>query len=240
MTKERYSSVENALRLLDMFTVENPEYRINELAEQLAIAPSTAHRLLNSLSSEGFIVKDSLSNKYRLGISIRALESVIKKDMNLFHLSQDIIDRIVLHTNLSTSLAVIFKDTAFYLYAVEVENPLFSNVYYTGKQSSLLSSSAGQVLLFSKKDFDILTFIPDSSTVNNMRKQLQRNGYIQTQYEQTSRLTTIAVPIVNKYNEIVAALEMIGNERKIQTHIETLKKAGTDLSSKIKDFSYGV
>ena len=53
---------------MNIFTVEKPEYKLNELAEKLSIAPSTVHRLLTTLRSEGFVVKDSLSNKYRLGI----------------------------------------------------------------------------------------------------------------------------------------------------------------------------
>ena len=147
MKKGRYSSVENALRLLNMFTVEKPEYRINELAEQLSIAPSTVHRLLTTLSSEGFIAKDSLSNKYRLGISIRALESVITKEMDLFHLAKDIIENNVRHTNLSTSLAINFRETAFYLHAMEVDNPAFNKLSYVGKQCSFSDTSAGHVIV---------------------------------------------------------------------------------------------
>lgn len=235
MKKRKYSSVENALRLLNMFTVEKSEYRINELAEQLSIAQSTVHRLLTTLSSEGFIAKDSLSNKYRLGISIRALESVVTKDMDLFHLSQDIIEENVLHTNLSTSLAIIFRETTFYLHAIEVENPLFNKLSYIGKQCSFLSTSAGHVLLFSMKDADILTFIQDPSTVNILRNQLHTNGYIHSNHDHPFGLSTIAVPIKNKKNEIIAALEMIGNERQLQTYVETLKNAGIKLSNKLKN-----
>lgn len=239
MKKDKYSSLENALRLLNMFTVEKPEYQVNELAEQLAIAPSTAHRLLTTLSEEGFIVKDTLSNKYRLGIAIRAIESIIMKDRDLFHLTQAIIDKIVQKTNLSTSLTVNFRNTTFYLYAVEVENPFFSKLYYTGQQHPLFSTSAGHVFLVSSKVTDIRTFVTDPSTVDNFRSQLQRNGYIQTQCDHLSGISTIAVPIKNKNGEIVAALEMMGNDRKIQTNIDLLKKAGVELSKKTKDYSRG-
>ena len=44
---------------MNIFTVEKPEYKLNELAEKLSIAPSTVHRLLTTLRSEGFVVKDS-------------------------------------------------------------------------------------------------------------------------------------------------------------------------------------
>jgi IclR family transcriptional regulator, KDG regulon repressor len=234
MPKENYSSLENALRLLNIFTVEKPEYKLNELAEKLSIAPSTVHRLLTTLRSEGFVVKDSISNKYRLGISIRTLESVIINKMDLFQLSQDILEQIALRTNLSASLAIIFQESTFYLNAIEVDNPLFSKFCYIGKQCSFLSTSAGKILLLSKKNTDITAFIEDQSIVSKFRYELQVNGYIQSNDDNQIGISTIAVPIKNKRNETIAALEMIGTKIQIQNNIQTIKEAGVKLSNKIK------
>ena len=232
--KENYSSLENALRLLNIFTVEKPEYKLNELAEILSIAPSTVHRLLTTLRSEGFVVKDTISNKYRLGISIRTLESVIRNKMSLFQLSQDILEQIATQTNLSASLAIIFQESTFYLNAIEVDNPLFSKFCYIGKQCSFLSTSAGKVLLLSKKDTDIMPFIEDQSIVSKFRYELQVKGYIQSNDDNQIGISTIAVPIKNKRNETIAALEIIGTKIQIQNNIQTIKEAGVKLSNKIK------
>ncbi|MGM0878274.1 MAG: IclR family transcriptional regulator [Bacillota bacterium] len=234
MPKENYSSLENALRLLNIFTVEKPEYKLNELAEKLFIAPSTVHRLLTTLRSEGFVVKDPFSNKYRLGISIRTLESVIRNKMDLFQLSQDILEQIALQTNLSASLAIIFQESTFYLNAIEVDNPLFSNFCYIGKQCSFLSTSAGKILLLSKNDTDIMAFIEEPSITSKLRYELQVNGYIQSNDDNQIGISTIAVPIKNKRNETIAALEMIGTKIQIQKNVQTIKEAGVKLSNKIK------
>jgi IclR family transcriptional regulator, KDG regulon repressor len=233
--KQNYSSLENALRLMNIFTVEKPEYNLNELAGKLSIAPSTVHRLLTTLRSEGFVVKDSLSNKYRLGISIRALEATIRKEKDLFHLSQGILEEIVLRTNLSCSFAIIFKESTFYLNAIEVNNPLFSKFCYIGKQSSFLSTSAGKVLLLSKNDPDIRAFINEQSIVSKLRYELQANGYIQSNDDNQIGITTIAVPIKDKQNETIAALEMIGTKIQIQNNIQIIKEVGIKLSNKVKN-----
>ncbi|RLL43772.1 winged helix-turn-helix transcriptional regulator [Oceanobacillus piezotolerans] len=235
MERKRFSSLENALRLMNTFSVEKPEYNLNELAEKLSIAPSTVHRLLTTLRSDGFVVKDTLSKKYRLGISIRALESTIRKEMDLFHLSQDILEEIVLRTNLSASLAIIFQEAAFYLNAIEVDNPLFSKFCYIGKQSPFLSTSAGKVLLVSKNDTDIMTLIKDPSIVSKLRYELQTNGYIQSNDDHHIGITTIAVPIKNKQNETLAALEMIGTKTQIQNNVQTIKEASVKLSNKVNN-----
>jgi IclR family transcriptional regulator, KDG regulon repressor len=235
MPKENYSSLENALRLMDIFTVEKPEYNLNELADKLSIAQSTVHRLLTTLRSEGFVVKDSLSNKYRLGVSIRALESVIRKEINLFHLSQDILEEIVLRTNLSASLGIIFQESTFYLNAIEVDNPFFSKYCYIGKQSSFLSTSAGKVLLLTKNDQEILQLVKEPSIVTKLRQQLKVYGYIESNEDNQIGISTIAVPIKNKNNETIAALEMMGTKIQIQTNVQTIKEAGVKLSNKIKN-----
>jgi IclR family transcriptional regulator, KDG regulon repressor len=235
MLKENYSSLENALRLLNIFTVEKPEYKLNELAEILSIAPSTVHRLLTTLRSEGFVAKDSFSNKYRLGISIRTLESVIRNKMDLFQLSQDILEQIALQTNLSASLAIIFQESTFYLNAIEVDNPFFSKFCYIGKQCSFLSTSAGKILLLSKNDTDVMAFIEDPAIASKLRYELQVNGYIQSTDNNGIGISTIAVPIKNKRNETIAALEMIGTKIQIQKNVQTIKEAGIKLSNKIKN-----
>jgi IclR family transcriptional regulator, KDG regulon repressor len=235
MQKERYSSLENALRLMNIFTVEKPEYKLNELAEKLSIAPSTVHRLLTTLRSEGFVVKDSLSNKYRLGISLRVLESVTLNNSKLFQLSQDILKQISSRTNLSSALAIIFQESTFYLNAIEVDNPLFSKFYYTGKQCSFLDSSAGKVLLLSKRDTDIPELIREQAPIAKLHAQLHSTGYIESHGDNRYGISSLAVPVKNHKNETIAALEIIGTKKQILANVRIIEEAGIHLANKIKD-----
>ncbi len=61
---ERLSSVQNAIRLLNVFSVEEAELGISELSDKLGIAKSTVHRLVTTLASE------ALSPRTRIRISI--------------------------------------------------------------------------------------------------------------------------------------------------------------------------
>ena len=57
--KSSVSSMTNALRLLNLFTMDEPEWTLSDLAEALNVGVSTAYRLTNTLIHEGFIVRDS-------------------------------------------------------------------------------------------------------------------------------------------------------------------------------------
>ena len=72
------------------------------------------------------------------------------------------------------------------------------------------------------------------SIVSKLRYELQVKGYIQSNDDNQIGISTIAVPIKNKRNETIAALEMIGTKIQIQNNIQTIKEAGVKLSNKIK------
>ncbi|HZG70865.1 MAG TPA: helix-turn-helix domain-containing protein, partial [Chondromyces sp.] len=71
------SSVKNALRLLRSFSMEEPEKKVTELASSLGLGKSTVSRLLATLASEGFVIKDPATQKYRLGLSILHLNTIV-------------------------------------------------------------------------------------------------------------------------------------------------------------------
>ncbi|TCP57207.1 IclR family transcriptional regulator [Tamaricihabitans halophyticus] len=58
--------MDNALRLLELIG-ERQALRVSDAAELLAVAPSTAHRLLHSLRARGFVLQDKPNGAYRPG-----------------------------------------------------------------------------------------------------------------------------------------------------------------------------
>ena len=62
-----------AIRLLKLFTLEQPQLRLGELAAKAGLNITTAHRLLQALLSESMLEKDAESGAYRLGPAVIAL-----------------------------------------------------------------------------------------------------------------------------------------------------------------------
>jgi len=60
------SSVDNALRVLLLFR-DNPELRLSDVAKQVHVSPSTAHRLLAALASHGFVQQRGERGAYSAG-----------------------------------------------------------------------------------------------------------------------------------------------------------------------------
>ncbi len=74
-------SVDRVLRLLVLLH-RRGSLRVHEAAQELAVAPSTAHRLLAMLHAHGFAVQDS-SRTYRPGPSMTAIAATPSRDAQL-------------------------------------------------------------------------------------------------------------------------------------------------------------
>ena len=104
LRKAKYSTLQNALRLLNLFSTDQPELSVTEIAAKLGIANSTAHRMLISLESEGLIMKEPKSSLYRLGVSFLSLGNVITKNMKIYDYSSDILHFLQQSTGETASL----------------------------------------------------------------------------------------------------------------------------------------
>src|SRR6201991_3777427 len=69
----RLSSVTAALRLLKMFSVEEPELGISVLSKRMSLAKSTVHRLCAALLAEGLLEQNPDNGRYRLGLPLFSL-----------------------------------------------------------------------------------------------------------------------------------------------------------------------
>ena len=121
-----YSSLRNALRLLNLFSVDEPELQLQDMATKLEIGQSTAFRLVHTLMEEGFVMRDPSLNLIVLAASVLAMGHTIITKMDLCHLSIDILEELAENTGETAHIAV-FKDyQALYLLKIDSSNPVTS------------------------------------------------------------------------------------------------------------------
>ncbi|AXN40833.1 IclR family transcriptional regulator [Peribacillus butanolivorans] len=243
MKRKSFSSLENALRILGLFSVEEPDFSVKEIAGRLSIADSTAHRLLSTLKKEGFIAKDNINNKYRLGISIRALESVLIKDLDLYNASASILFSLAKKANEAASLCILYDNQTFYVNTVDSDRPVYHGLTYAGKSHPILSTSAGKVLISAKSEDEIEEIFSMEASFNKAATlqydltellHVQEKGYAISYNNFFSGITSIAVPVKNESGDIIAAIELIGPEQRIQpsyvhTYVKMVMEAAIEL-----------
>lgn len=244
--KRRFSSLENALRVLELFTIEKHEFQVKEIADDLGIANSTAHRLLSTLREEGFIVKDLKTNSYSLGGSILALGSVITSNMELYQESTPVLKELVSKSKETSLISVLLENKVCYVNKVDCEHPIMGYSSYIGKTYPACRTSSGKVLLAYQPQDKIFHYLEENATDSGqtidqfkaLLKEVRLQGYALSINEQHSGVTSIAAPVRDQNENVTASIEITGPSRRlnranIQRFIRLVKNAGDHLSERM-------
>src|SRR5664279_327063 len=80
---ERLSSVGTAVALLKSFSESDYELGITQLAKSLGVAKSTVFRIAKTLLAEGVLEQNHENERYRLGIGVFRLGSLVRRRMDV-------------------------------------------------------------------------------------------------------------------------------------------------------------
>src|SRR4029453_14845642 len=105
--RERLSSVATAIRLLKVFSEDEVEVGISDLARRLRIAKSTAHRLAVTPVSGGRPEQDGGAGKYRLGVASFRLGALVRRGMEVSNEARPFLYGLREKINESVHLAIL-------------------------------------------------------------------------------------------------------------------------------------
>src|SRR5690625_2692223 len=151
----RRTSVENALQVLKLFSIDEPELSVTSIAEKLQIAKSTAYRLLASLAHEGFVYKDTNSNLYSLGASVLPMMDVVKSQIHISHEVRFILRDLVIHTNENAHLGILEGLDVVYLETVEGKFAPDDYIHIGKRKPAHCTSGGKAILAFNEELADI-------------------------------------------------------------------------------------
>lgn len=241
--KETYSiqSVENALNVLEALCEEDDEVRISRLSEKLGMNKTSVFRLLATFESRGYVEREELSGKYRLGIAAYEMGQKFLSRMGLLKKARPVMQRLAREMNEAVYLAVRRDDDLLFLDAVDT--PLqVKIVSLVGKRYPLPLSAAGRVLLAGvwRKENAAEPLLPLATTaMDPALHEILEQGFATDHGSLGEGVTCLAVPLIDLHDKTVAALTMIGPDFRMQSPLledellPRLKDAGQIISSKL-------
>lgn len=221
---KRKSSLENALTLLTLFSIDEPELSVTSVSQKLNVSKSTAHRLLTSLMREEFVYKDPKSNLYSLGSSILSLVNLVNSQI---HISTEVIpllNKIVENTKESAHLAILENLNVIFIQTIGGVYPCKDEIYLGSKRPAY-STAAGQILLAFQPEslkpsmLHLQSFTP--YTITNLHElesrllTIRSKGYAICKGEYCEHVTEIAVPVYRDNGDVIAAISIIANNERI-------------------------
>jgi DNA-binding IclR family transcriptional regulator len=213
-------SVRRALRALELIS-EHGELGVTELGRKLDVHKATASRLIATLAERGFVERDPISEKYRLGFGLISLAGAAVGGNDLVRAARPILDDLAERTRETVNLGVLSGESVVYIDQVTGTRSIVS-VSWVGQRTPLHCTSNGKVLLAYATDAEWERMLASpltrltSRTITDLRKlraqlaEVRARGYAQTLEELEEGLNAVAAPVRGMSGDVVAALSVSG------------------------------
>lgn len=237
-------SVSRALRVLE-YVAENPGRAI-DISEGLGISWATLHRTLKQLEQGGFLSKTPNTNRYRVGARMWFIGSTYLANHPVLEPARAHLNKAATNSDITVQLVERSKYQATVLYNSHSENTVTRAA--VGYHFPLHAGSKGQVLLaYSSKEFvkeyldlDLVKLTVNTETdAENLLERIEKikaDGYAVTIADVQLFSGSIAAPVFNDVNEIVACVCFVAkkstlqNETKLEALLEQLIETSQSIS----------
>ena len=252
MSSPILSSVQNGLKIIQLFTLEKPIWGITEISNTLQLHKTTVSRLVADLVAEGYLEKNQ--SKYQLGLSLLCLSGVITSHLEIFREAKETLHTLVNKLDETVHIAVLEEANIIYLHKVECKNPL-RLLSYIGKKNPANCTSSGKVILAYQPQNVVQRVIesglpkmgPNSITDKGKfmedLHQVKLDGFSICIDEMHEDAVSIAAPVRDYTEQVIAAISVVGSKQRIpeNKHLyfaKEVKKAANEISTKLGFFQY--
>lgn len=245
-------AVERALQLVEIVAKSRTPLSITDLSKALALAPSTIHRLLQTLVAQGYVIQYPQTKRYGVGRTVSEIGRAFLLRHDLSGRSTPHLEALVAATGETANLASLYGTSAIYLN--QVEGPSMVRIRHAlGSAAPLHASAMGKVFLADFSPAMLTDALEHSSlerfterTITNRAKlerdlaQTRKRGYAVDDEELEPGVRCIAAPVRGSSGLVISAIGISGptsritDERLIE--LETLVLEAADrLSSGIRE-----
>lgn len=209
-------AVERALDILLCFTKQR-DLSLTEIAGEISLHKSTVHRLLTTLEEKGFVIRDSATEKYRLGLKIWELSVHLSEGDEPAILLQPRMEQLRDRLGETVSLYLLDGTDRLRIQAVQ-SNQAIRRVAPVGARLPLFVGASSKVLVAYAPD-EVLQSVLNSpewpSSVDRAEyiaqlERIREIGYATSYEEREPGAAAVSVPILNRKGELAAALSVSG------------------------------
>jgi DNA-binding IclR family transcriptional regulator len=228
--KTRLSSVANALRLLKVFSDEEYEIGISALAQRLALAKSTVHRLASTVIQAGMLEQNPETGRYRLGLALFELGSLVRRQMDVSTEAKPLLKLLKEKTGETVHLAILDHGSVLYINKIESGQAIRMSTS-VGARAPVHCTADGKALLAFQPEEVVAQMIGQGLPVRSPKtitdpKALQRDlaairarGYAVDDEESELGLRSIAATIRSHSGAVIASLSIAGPAHRVSRKI---------------------
>jgi DNA-binding IclR family transcriptional regulator len=238
-------SLTRAVSLLRAFTPEEASLTLGDLSRRTGLPRSTVHRLVVNLVQLGLLSRDPVGERYRPGLLLARLGNLALSRHQIRDVARPIMERLVHASGESSQLAALDGSVAVYIERVESDRHKLTLTHRLGDQVPLHSAGTGKCLLAFTDPAQVSRLLPcgplpaytvrtitDPKALLAHLADIRARGYSVDSGECEPGLTSIAAPVWDAANDLVASLCVAGPSERIlagrRDELTTLVRTAAD------------
>lgn len=230
-------SFARGLEVIRSFSAQAPQQSLSEVAERTGLTRAGARRILLTLQTLGYV--QSEGKQFTLTARILDLGFAYLSSMPIWNLAEPVMEALVEQVKESCSAAVLDGTDIVYVLRVPTHK-IMRNTLGVGSRLPAYCTSMGRVLLADLDDNELLRRLKASRpraltkhTVTEIAallakvQQVRRQGWSLVNQELEEGLMSLAAPITNRQDRVIAALNISGQANRTNAKVaqETLLPA---------------
>jgi IclR family transcriptional regulator, KDG regulon repressor len=246
MANNVVKSLQKAMHIIDYLAVEG-EKGVTEISREFNISKSNAYNILNTFVLNRWIEKNTVNDKYFLGLRLFELGNVVRSGFKLREIAIPFMKELVNKIGETVHLTVFDNGDVVYIESAQPENKL-TIAAVSGRRVHMHCTGVGKVILAFQsvetindiiKRKGLPAFTPNTITEPERLKkhlaEIRRRGYAIDDIEHEPGIRCVATPIRNERGEVFASMSLTGpsprfTDDKIKEYAKTMIQITDDIS----------
>ncbi|MBM4308705.1 MAG: IclR family transcriptional regulator [Deltaproteobacteria bacterium] len=220
-------SVNRALQILNLFSLNNPQLGITQISRELSLHKGTVQGLVRTLTNAGFLRQNGATRRYQLGLKIYELGVILAGGLEINQKASAPAHKLARQTQHLVRIAIQDGDSA--LVTLDAyPTPQRFLTWQFGPRSPLYCTALGKTLLayLSRQEVEgylkrvkLIPYTPHTITKKDKflreLEETRKRGYAINREENLLTRAAIGVPIFGGGKCPVASMCLVGNPRYI-------------------------
>lgn len=220
-------SLSRALSLLECIASADSGITLSDLAQQVGLAASTTHRLLNTLEQHGFAALDAERGVWFVGVRAFTVGNAFLADRDVVGIARPFMRRLMEHAGESVNLAIL--DDAQVVFVAQVQcREMMRMLVRLGGRAPVHASGAGKALLAALAPQEVRALLARHglarytdntlATAGALAADLERVrqlGFAIDDEEHAVGLRCVAATVHDEHGDALAAISLSGPRARI-------------------------
>lgn len=210
-------ALSKGLAVLGLFDAENREWTLDEIAVRAGLPRMTAYRMIRTMESAGYLVRDPVTRRYHLGPALLATTYISETYLELVTIARPYLRELATETGESATLAVEVDGVAVSVDTVDTTRP-FRREVAQGRIIGDTANAHGKIFAafkFEAERPEIVAFARPQLTPHTITQpealaaeleHVRREGVAFDIEERNIGTCAVAAPVRDQLGKVIASI----------------------------------